>query len=187
MINGTKVFRTGVVLLTTFILQAAFASQIPIVDVRVDLMLPVAVGAGIVAGAERGALVGFLGGLLVDLLTQTPYGLSALAFSLAGYSIGGFERGLLGGARWIRPVIAGVAGLGAVLVFGLAGAVLGNADWLDSYLVRVAVIDGVMTAALTPIVVPIMSWTDGEALGLDLDLGRFWRARIGRPGTVFRR
>jgi len=148
-------------------------------------MLPVAVAAGITGGAERGALVGFLGGLLVDLLTQTPYGLSALAFSLAGYSVGSFERGLLGGAWWIRPVVGGVAGVGAVFVFGLVGALLGNTDWLDSFLVRIAIVDGVMTAALTPVVVPIMSWTDGESLGLDLDWLR--RGRIGRPGTVFRR
>lgn len=66
------------IIATAAFLQYTLFTQFRIAGVSADLLLVVAIAAGIVAGAERGAIVGFVCGLCLDLLVVTPFGLGAI-------------------------------------------------------------------------------------------------------------
>ena len=69
-------FRLGVVVLVALVLQVCLFSRFSYEGARPDVMILVAIAAGLVAGAERGALVGFVAGLAYDVVLTTPLGLS---------------------------------------------------------------------------------------------------------------
>ena len=103
--------------------------QLPIADVRGDIVLLVAIAAGLESDAERGAIVGFVAGLAFDLLLDTPVGLSALTYALVGYvrrHVPG--RGAARSSWWIpcwsRRVGQRASG---VLLFALLDLVVGQA------------------------------------------------------------
>ena len=68
------------------------------------VFLTVAVATGLVTGAEGGALMGFAVGMVADLFVQTPLGLSALTFSLVGFTVGSLQNSMLRTSRWIAPI-----------------------------------------------------------------------------------
>ncbi len=53
--------------------------------VRPDLMLMLVVGWGVVHGNGQATLLGFGGGILLDLLSGTPFGLQALTLGAIGF------------------------------------------------------------------------------------------------------
>ena len=72
-----------------------------------DLMLALAVAAGLAGGPERGAWVGFAAGLLADCFLQTPLGLSALVYgssATASASSGPASSRRRGGSRCRSPL-----------------------------------------------------------------------------------
>lgn len=79
---------TIVVLTAASVLQTGVFDQVLIFGrVRVDLMLMVVLGVGMSAEAPTAALLGFITGLAVDLFRSGPFGLHALLFCLAGWSL----------------------------------------------------------------------------------------------------
>ena len=88
-------FRLGVVVLVALVLQVCLFSRFSYEGARPDVMILVAIAAGLVAGAERGALVGFVAGLAYDVVLTTPLGLSALVYCLVGYAVGASGSGVL--------------------------------------------------------------------------------------------
>ena len=53
-----------------------------------QIVLALAAAAGAGAGPERGAIAGFMLGLMYDLATGSPLGLTALVYGLAGFVAG---------------------------------------------------------------------------------------------------
>jgi rod shape-determining protein MreD len=135
--------RLGAVLLSAIVLQATLVADVRFVDVSVDLLLVIAIAAGLTGGPDRGAVIGFVAGLGMDLLLDTPFGLSALAYSLTGYLVGGL-RDIVDHAAWWFPIPvafgAGGLGLGIYVVGGdLAGEELSSAPGLWTIVAVVAV------------------------------------------------
>ena len=89
MKTGLKVL---VVLLLGILVQTTFGADLRVNNVAPDLMLLLAVCAGLRRRPRRGGRGRVCGGLLSDLFLQnTPFGLSALAGCLAGF-IAGWAR-----------------------------------------------------------------------------------------------
>ena len=147
--------RVGLVLALTLVVHITLLSRLRIDNVRPDALLLVAVVAGLVAGAERGAIVGFSAGLLADLFLQTPFGLSALAYSLVGFAIGSMQSGILRAAWWIPVVTAAAASAAGVVVYALVASGVGQAGMLTGRIWAiigvVALLNGVLSAALLPV------------------------------------
>ena len=95
-------------LLVALTLQLGVASSITFFGVQADLLLLVAIAAGIAAGPDRGAAIGFAAGLAYDLMLQTPFGLSALTYALIAYLVGSLQDSVLRAAWWI-PVATATA------------------------------------------------------------------------------
>lgn len=147
------------VLLLALILHTSVMPDFRVLGVAADVLLLLGVAAGIVAGPERGAVVGFVAGLAADLFVQTPFGLSALAYSLTGFAVGTLQGSILRAAWWIPVTTSAVAcGLG-VLLFALAGAVVGQTSLVNGRLATVVLVVALLDGVLSVLAVKVMRWT----------------------------
>jgi rod shape-determining protein MreD len=144
--------RIGVLAVVCLVVDTTFGADLRLSGVGPDLMLLLAICAGMTGGAEAGALVGFAVGLLADLsLTTTPLGLSALSWCLVGWGVGTLRARVSLDARSALPLVALVATLGGVIVFLVVGDLVGESQLSGlshGYLVRVALIESLWNALL---------------------------------------
>src|ERR1700694_3358902 len=62
--------------------------RLPLVRVRPDGVLVVVLAWAMLRGSGEGAFVGFLGGVLLDSVTYTPFGINSALFGLVGDFLG---------------------------------------------------------------------------------------------------
>lgn len=152
--------RVSLVLVLALTLQLAVGSRLEVFGVQGDLMLLVAVSAGLAAGPQRGASVGFAAGLSFDLLLQSPFGLSALTYSLVAYLAGSLQDSVLRAAWWIPVVTAATASALGVILYGVFGTVVGE-DLLGLSLLRIAVVVGLLNGIAAPLLLRLVRWATG--------------------------
>jgi rod shape-determining protein MreD len=150
--------RLPLVMLLVLTVQKSLLADIDVRDVRPDALLLFAVCAGLVGGSEVGAVVGFVVGLVADLFVLAPLGLSALVFSLVGYSVGAFRNTLIRELWWMPPVTAFVASAGGVLLYGVLGAVVGQSQFVTPQLVTTALVVGGLNSVLSLVLVRVTGW-----------------------------
>ena len=150
--------RLPLLLVIVLVLHQSLFTGVRVADVRPEVMLLVAVTAGIVGGPERGAVIGFLCGLLTDLFVQTPLGLSALSFSLVAFAVGTVQSSVIRSAWWIPPLTAFIASAAGILLYAVLGAIIGRSQFLRPQVVVVAAVIGAVNAVLAPLAVRAMSW-----------------------------
>ncbi|MGH9189798.1 MAG: rod shape-determining protein MreD [Acidimicrobiales bacterium] len=151
-------FRVPLLLLLVVFAQTMLATRLDIAGVVPDVMLLVAIAGGITGGPARGAALGFGAGLVIDVFLQSPFGMSALVYSLVGYAVGVAHGGVLQ-SSWYLPVLTALlASMGAVLLFTVVSAVLGQPVLVSRLPVVVAVVASV-NAVLAPVVVPLVGWS----------------------------
>jgi rod shape-determining protein MreD len=147
--------RLAALLLVVVILQTSVGSDLRVDRVAPDLMLLLAICAGLFGGARQGVLVGFAAGLLSDFWLITPLGLSALTFCLVGYLVGALRETLVPEGWVLVPVLAFVATAVGVIGFVGIGEVVGQTQLIAggrSMLVRTVVIESVLnTVASLPV------------------------------------
>ena len=103
---GIVAVRVSLVLVIALVLEVSIAPMFRLFGVQGDLMLLIAIVAGLAAGPDRGAAIGFASGLAYDLMLQTPFGLSALTYALVAFTVGSLQDSVLRAAWWI-PVAPG--------------------------------------------------------------------------------
>jgi rod shape-determining protein MreD len=144
--------RIALVLVVAILIQTALGSDLRVSGVAPDLMVLVAVCAGLAGGAEAGAWVGFWAGLVTDLfLTSTPLGLSALTYCLIGAAVGALRTAFLPDSRLIALPAALVGTASAVVLWVALGDVLGQGQLLDagrSWLLRVLAVEAAWSTVL---------------------------------------
>jgi rod shape-determining protein MreD len=156
------VVKAVVVLLAALVVQAAVISQLDLFGAHGDLLILVPVAAGLTLGAERGAVAGFVAGIAVDLLVTTPFGLTALAYSMVGYGVGAFQHGVLRASWWL-PFVAAVAGAAfGTAVWALAATVVGEEGLLTADLLRIIAAVVVVAAVLVVPAVRVARWVEGD-------------------------
>jgi len=151
-------FRVPLVLVTCLLLHTTVLADLRVLDVMPDLMLLVAVAAGITGGADRGAAVGFASGLALDLFLRSPFGLSALVFTLVGYGMGAAHTGVLRPSWYIRSLAALLGSAAGVLLYAVVGTMLGE-PLINLRLVPVVIVVSLANAALAPLVVRVVGWS----------------------------
>lgn len=152
------------VLLAAVLVHTAVLPQLRLFGVAADLLLLLGIAAGLAAGADRGAVVGFVAGLLADCFLQTPFGLSALTYSLVAYAVGAFQATVLHAGRWIPIVTTLVASAVGVVLFAAIGMVLGQEHLVSLRLVTIAAVVALLNAAASPVVVRLMRWATAASL-----------------------
>ncbi len=151
-------FRVPVVLIACLLLHTTVLTHLRVLGVMPDVMLLVAVAAGITAGPERGAAMGFAAGITSDLFLRSPFGLSALVFTLVGYAMGAAHTGVLRPSWYIRSLLAMLGSAGGVLLYAFAGAMLGE-PLVNLRLVTVVIVVALANAVLAPLVVRVVGWS----------------------------
>jgi rod shape-determining protein MreD len=157
----TVAVRTSLVLVVALTLQLGMASSITFFGVQGDLLLLIAISAGIAAGPDRGAAIGFGAGLAYDLMLQTPFGLSALTYALVAYLVGSLQDSVLRAAWWIPVATATAATILGVILYGVFGTVVGE-DFVGWDLLRIALLVAVLNTVAAPFVVRTMRWATGS-------------------------
>ncbi|HEX2272836.1 MAG TPA: rod shape-determining protein MreD [Acidimicrobiales bacterium] len=151
-------FRAPLVVVTALVLHLAVLSRLRLFGVMPDLMLLLAVTAGLTGGPSAGSAMGFAAGMVVDLFLDTPLGLSALVFTLVGFAMGTVGTGILRAAWWIPVVAAFVASAAGEVFFALAGYVVGQTEMVTARLALIAPVVGLLNAVLAPLVVRMTGW-----------------------------
>jgi len=154
--------RVSLVLAVALVLQLSVAARLELFGVQGDLMLLVAVMAGLAAGPDRGASVGFAAGIAFDLLLQSPFGLSALTYVIVAYVIGSLQDTVLRAAWWIPVVTAVIGSTVGVILYGVFGTIVGQ-DLLHPSLLKVAVVVAVLNALAAPLVLRVVRWATDTA------------------------
>lgn len=157
--------RVSLVLVVALALQIGVVSGLQVVDVQAELMLLVAVAAGLAAGPERGATVAFAAGLSFDLLLQTPFGLSALTYAIVAYLAGSLQDSVLRAAWWIPVATAAAASAVGVILYGVFGTMVGE-DLFSTSLLRIAAVVGVLNGLVSPVALRVLRWATGTRDGV---------------------
>jgi rod shape-determining protein MreD len=157
---GLVAVRCGLLIILALTFQVAVAPGLPVLGVQGDLMLLVALAAGLAVGPDRGASIGFACGIAYDLLLQTPFGLSALTYALVSYLIGSLQDSVLRAAWWIPVATAAAGSAVGVILYGVFGTVLGM-DLLALSLVRIALVVGTLNAVVAAPVIKAVRWATG--------------------------
>lgn len=153
------------VLLLVLVIQAALGSRLVIFDARGDVVLLLAIAAGIVGGPEEGAIAGFVCGLAADLcLDHELIGLAALVYAGAGFAVGNLQGSVLGATWWTPMVSAGAASGVATLAYAVLGAVLGQTQWIEPQTVVVALVVTVVNGLLSPLAIGAMHWVEAGGM-----------------------
>lgn len=164
--NAVSRARLLVVLVGVLVVQLTFGAEVQLDRVHPDLMLLVAIAAGLVGGEERGALVGFFAGLTADLFLQLPFGLSALTFTLVGYACGMLRESLMQASGWLMVAAAIVASAGGEVLYAVTGAIVGQPHMLGDRLGPIVGVVAGVNALLVLLMTRILRWamqTEGHA------------------------
>ena len=156
--------RYFIVISVSAFLQYAVFNQFRLADVSADLLLVVAIAAGINAGAERGAVVGFVSGLCLDLMVVTPFGLGAISGLVAGVVAGRLEAATVHSARWLTMTIAVLSSGAGVLTFVISGSLLGRSEMWSLRVLAVIAIVGISSAILVFPMIRACRWADPDDL-----------------------
>lgn len=154
--------RFGLLLLTAAVLQRGLFSQLRVADVSIDLFLLLAVAAGITGGPDRGAVVGFFSGLVLDLLVQTPLGLSALVYCLVGFAAGRLHGTVVRSNRALPAVLTALVSMAAVGLYAVLAEVVGQVGAITGRLPAIMLVVGVANLLLYPLARSVAVWAWGD-------------------------
>jgi rod shape-determining protein MreD len=139
-------------------IQRTFLSEMKVFGVVLQIVLALAAAAGAGAGPERGAIGGFTLGLMYDLATGSPLGLTALVYALAGF-VAGYVLTLTPTPQWwlasIFTAIGAAVGETAVPV---ARTLIGQDGWFTSRLFTIVPVVSGFALLLSPLFVPLGRW-----------------------------
>lgn len=153
MIQGNEIVRWMLILTVAVVLQVGVA-HIQVADVHPDLLLLVAVCAGLAAGPTTGAGVGFACGLAFDLFLPGRFGVTALTYLLVGYGSGVAGDAVPRPTKWISTGMAALASAVGVLLYAAIGQLLGQRSLSDPNL---PVIVGIVAAFNAILAVPVLA------------------------------
>src|SRR5437868_608177 len=151
--------KVPLVLLLFLIVELTVLDRLRVFGAGPDIMLLLAVVAGIVGGPRAGALMGFAAGITLDLFLETPMGLSALVFCLVGYAVGNIQGGVLRASWWIPVITTLVASAAGELLYALVATVVGQPHLVTTHLLVVAAVVGLFNAVAAPFALRIVRWS----------------------------
>ena len=163
--------RLVLLVITLVVLENTIFRHLRVFDAIPALCLVATVAIAYEEGPQTGAIFGFASGLASDmLLSDTPVGLSALAFALTGYLLGVLQGGLIREVRGISPLLAFAGGIVGGTIFLVVGGIAGADDFFTLTQVRIVIVAAFYDAAVAPLVFAFARWANH-----DPDRARGWR------------
>jgi rod shape-determining protein MreD len=150
-----RLFPVGLCVLA---MQRTFLTELKVMDVVLQIVLALAAGAGAGAGPERGAIAGFTLGLMYDLATGSPLGLTALVYALAGFVAGYVLTFTPTPPWWLASLFVGIGAAVGETAAPAARALIGQDGWFTSQLFTIVPVVTVFALVISPLVVPLGRW-----------------------------
>jgi rod shape-determining protein MreD len=160
--DGAEGLRWALLLTVGLVAQVTVLTDLRIVDVHPDVMLLLAVCAGVAAGPNHGVGVGFAAGLLLDLFLPGRFGVAALSFGVAGFVAGVAGDAVIRPSRWISAAIVAVCSAGGVLLYAVLSHLLGRHTLSDPHLVPIVGIVAAVNALLAMPSLAACRWAAGD-------------------------
>ncbi len=156
------VLRWILVVSVTLVVQVGLVTDLRVYGVHPDLLLLLAVCAGIEGGPGRGAVLGFSCGLLFDLFLPGPFGMTALAYAVTGYVAGLVGDTVVRPARWISIGLVTLCSAGGMLLYAGLGQLLGQRSLADPRLGAIVGIVAATNALLSLPALAVCRWADHD-------------------------
>jgi rod shape-determining protein MreD len=157
-----RLLRLFLLLVLLVVVQVSVFPHLQIAGVVPDLGLVAAVAIGYHLGPDAGAAAGFTAGLGFDLFLETPLGMHALAYALAGYAVGVVEGGLMRAPRFLPVLLGAIGGLfGGLLLIGI-GVLAGVDSVKGMHGIEVISIAALYDAAVAPMVFLLVALAIGH-------------------------
>ena len=118
--------------------------------------LAAAIGAG--AGPARGALRGSPLGLMYDLATGSPLGLTALVYALAGFVAGYVLTLTPTPPWWLTSVFTAIGAAVGETAVPIGRALIGHDGWFTQRLFTIVPVVAAFALVLSPLFVPLGRW-----------------------------
>lgn len=157
-----RTFRVPMLLVGALMAQAAIVPHFAIAGRVVDVMLLLAVCAGLVGGPDRGAVIGFLAGAGTDLVVQTPFGMWALVGAVIGWGVGSIYGSYIIGGRAMRYLTIAMALATGTAMYVVLGRLIGQTFLGDVSLFPVIITVALGGLALSPLALRATAWAFGE-------------------------
>jgi len=150
-----KVYLSAPLLFLLAVLQVTLMAGVAVAGVRPDLVSAAVVCWALLKGPTEGAIWGLLGGLALDLLSGSPFGMHCFVLTLVG-TLAGFGAALIPSEHAL--LVPGMSLLCTVVEQGADVWLLRRAGWplqwgsvLVTVVVPVAVLNLLLTVALYPL------------------------------------
>lgn len=153
------------ILVSGAILQSSLAPHLAVVGVKPNIVLPLVVAWSLARGASEGVVWGFVGGLLTDLLSGAPVGLSSLTLTLVGFTTNLGETAVFKSSLVLPLATVFTATLANDAVQILLLQILGrDLNWVES-MAQVALPTAILNAVLMPFLYIPLHWLSRRGLG----------------------
>ena len=160
-----NIYICAIILAGGAILQASLAPHMAIIGVKPNFVLPLVVAWSVVRGSSEGVVWGFVGGLLLDLLSGGPVGISALTLTLVGFATNLGENAVFKSSLVLPLLTVFVASLfndaGQILLLQALGWQL---DWTRA-MAQVALPTAILNAVVMPFVYVPLHWLSRRTAG----------------------
>lgn len=113
---GSRVLVAGAGIAVAVLLQGTLLARLPLPGGSPNLVLLLVIAVALAAGPSAGLGCGFAAGLVVDLLSDHPFGLLAVCLALTGFAAGLLEVDPVRGAMRSLVLVA-LAATGAQLLY----------------------------------------------------------------------
>ncbi|MGH2726782.1 MAG: rod shape-determining protein MreD [Actinomycetota bacterium] len=143
-------------LLTGLLLETSVLGEATLVGAKPPILLLFTVALALGEGPAMAAGFGFAGGLLTDLMTGLPTGITALAYTIVGYAVGTIRAQLQTPSAWLPVTMEFAASLGGLLLYGGVALLLGQEAVGGRTLLITAVFGACYNALLTPFMYPLV-------------------------------
>lgn len=154
------IWRRALLVLTLAIvglaLETSVFGQATLVGAKPELLVLITVAIAMADGPAFGAITGFVLGMLTDSVLPLPQGVSALTFTIAGYTVGRVRAQVQRPSAWLPIIMVSVSTFLSVLLYAALTFVIGRATLSPLHVVRDAALAGLYNALLTPFVFPAL-------------------------------
>ncbi|MGH2812917.1 MAG: rod shape-determining protein MreD [Actinomycetota bacterium] len=146
----------ALLVVTAVILQSALLSRIRLFGVAPDVIALTVIALAILEGPFVGAASGFGGGVLRDVLLETPAGLSSISYLTVGYAVGSIRPYVQSTSVLVPIAAVGLGTLASGAFYVLLTFLLGGPPEPLERVARVVGLTAVYNALLTPIFFPLI-------------------------------
>lgn len=143
-------------LLTGLLLETSVLGEATLFGTKPPVLLLITVALAIGEGPALGAGFGFAAGLMTDLLTGLPAGLTAFIYTIVGYGVGAIRAQVQTPTAWLPVAMEATATFCGVLLYGGAALLFGQEEVAGRGLILTAVLGAAYNALLTPFLYPLV-------------------------------